>query len=158
MKKNGFTLIELVIVISISIVLYSIFSFTMTGVKPRISLTAQVDTIISNIRDQQSKSMTGQSLSGSSIEHGVFFETDSYTLFEGNVYSPSNPSNFIVNLDDNIIFSQINLPQNSIIFSPLNGRIENYSPSQNSITVLNGLTSEGKTVTFNRFGAVAGID
>lgn len=106
-KKTGFTLIELLLVMAIFAIIASFSVINL--VKPQISsaLNSTTTTLISDLKEQQIKSMVGDSEgTASSQRHGIRFETDRYILYRGN-YSPSESSNFTVNLDPSLRFSSL---------------------------------------------------
>jgi len=85
---------------------------------------------------------------------GVYFEQDKYVLFRGAVYNPVDSFNLETPLKPNLSFSQINLPNQNVIFSRLSGEVQGFISTQNSFTLLEKNTSETRVFTINRFGAI----
>ena len=155
--QSGFTLLEISIVIAIIIIILSIIGINLFGAQRNASLTAAMTIFTSDVKGQQLKAMNGVTEGRSNADsYGIFFQTDRYTLFYGSSYSNSDPSNFIVKLEQNIIFSEINFPNNSIVFSQLSGEVVNFSPTQNSLTIKNTSGNEQKIITINKYGVIIG--
>lgn len=155
MRKNqsGFTLIELVVVMGILLMLFGFVSFNLVGVQRITSVTGTSDVIVSDISMQQTKAMLGAG-SSSGNSYGIYFESDKYTLFKGVSYNASDPENFTIFLDPGIIFSNITLPANSLIFEPTSGEVSGFINGQNTIKLEDTQGSKTITLTINRYGVV----
>lgn len=160
MKTNqkGFSLIEIVVIIAIMSVFFVLLSINLIGAKPKASLVTSITTFVGDVKQQQIKAMTGTTASGVSLDFGMYMETNRYTLFNGSSYSPLTPTNFIVNLDDYIQFSNINLPSSSIVFNRESGEVAGFSAGSNTLTIKNTLDSTEKTITVNRYGVVTSVN
>lgn len=148
MNKRGFVFIELIVVLGILSVLISIAVVSISNSRRRATLTASVDTLVSDIKSQQTKAMTGLS------DEGVRFETTHYVLFDGATYSSSDPSNFTVPLDERANFSVINVPNARIVFASRSGEILEFSPQEHSVTLTQLDSNDTKTIQFNRYGTI----
>lgn len=123
----------------------------------KASLDATVITTVSDINDQQLKAMVGADNTDEAFSpFGVYFESNKYTLFRGNTHT-GNATNFVVNLGDPIRLQTINLPNSEIIFSIRSGEVQNFNP-ENSITLINTVTNQQKTIQFNKLGVVTSIN
>lgn len=153
--SKGLTLVEVIIVIGIISILTSFSGFSLIRSRNVASLDSVTATVISDVRSQQLKSMSGNVQVGNQSPHyGIYFKTDGYVLFRTQNYEPTDVGNYEINLSADNQFSVINLPDNQIVFSDLNGEILNYDPVRNFITVSNINTGQQETLYFNPYGVV----
>lgn len=157
-SQKGFTFIELIVVIGIMTTLLGIATTNLLGAQNSASLNTTVDTLISDIRNQQLKALTTDTQGRATTDnYGVYFETDNYVLFHGSIYSPADPSNYKIDYGNQIQASNISFPNSEIIFSKGNGEISGYTSGSNTITLLNTSTNQQKTIQFNQLGVITGI-
>lgn len=148
----GFTMVELLVVMTIFVTLVGIASINLVGAKQRTSLNTSAEILIGDFRQQQMKAMIGDTEGRASADkYGVHFETDSYTLFNGSVYNPADTENFNIELGDNISFS--NLPSD-VIFERVNGQ----TGSANTIVLRDNTTNTLKTIQYNVYGVVTDVN
>ncbi|OGG03584.1 hypothetical protein A2W14_03335 [Candidatus Gottesmanbacteria bacterium RBG_16_37_8] len=158
-KRNyGYTLIEIMVVVTASLILLSMVTLNVVNLKPRTSIHTTITTLLSDLKEQQMKAMTGKESGGSASNYGIRFESDRYILFSGATYNPNNSSNFTVNLDDNLVMENINLPSSTIAFTALSGEYLNFNPLENSFTIRNTILNEQKTIIINRAGNVIAVN
>lgn len=151
--KNGFTLLELIVVIGIFSILAGLTTINLIRPQTKSSLDLSRDLIVSAIKDQQQKSMSQfTDNTDDSSKFGIYFESNRYTLFKGDTYDSQNPTNFIVELDQGISISSINIPSTQLIFGVSNGEIENYDSSRNSFVLSND--TDSVTISLNKYGTV----
>jgi len=143
---------------AILLVLYAILSINISQTPQHSSLTTQMTTLVSDIKNQQLKALTGHTSEGVSSAYGIYYSEISYTLFAGTSYSPSSPSNHLINLNDNLTFNNINLPQQTVVFSALTGEVTNYDSGQNTLSLSNTITNDTQTLTLNAWGAVISVN
>ena len=156
--QRGFTIIEIIVVLGILATLLSIGYVRFTDIARRAPLSATVETVIADLRGQQTKAMSGYAGGGSAADdYGVYFDTNSYTLFKGPVYSALDSTNAKTLLPDYITCSSV-LPDSSVVFTKGDGEVLNYSTSGNTITLTQTLSGEQKTITINRYGAVLSVE
>lgn len=156
--RHGFTIIEALVVLSIFITLMSIGYVSVVGIERRAPIFSTVNTVIADMRSQQTNAMIGNAGAGpQSVNYGIYFETNSYTLFQGASYNPSDPSNAVTMLPTYITFTSIDFPSATVLFTKGSGDVLGYAPAGNSVTVTQTLTGEHKTITINRYGAVTEI-
>lgn len=148
--RRAFTLIELIIVIGIVSIFLSIVLINFLAPVARSSFAATLNVMISDLRRQQLKSIQGDSASPTGpAYYGVYFATDSYTLFTGQNYVASDPANVVVSLDPALRFSFINLPGSKVVFSPGSG--ESVGGDLSLIDVQSNLN---QVIVINQYGVV----
>lgn len=153
--QKGFSLIEIVIVIGISLVLFGSIIFNLLRVQNRSTIRANSDTIASDLRSQQTKAMTGATEGRSTPDsYGVYFLQDRYVLFHGTSYDPNDSSNFVVDLPSNTQITNTTFPNNIVIFSALSGEVIGASASGNSVTIKTVNANDQITITVNRLGVI----
>ena len=155
----GFTLLEIMISTMIMALLFGVVSFNLLRAQNSSSQQSNLDKLVSDIRAQQSKAMTGATEGRtSSANYGVYFMSDKYILFHGNVYNPSDVTNFTVNLPEDVKIQSTTLPSNTLLFSILSGEIVGYSVLANSIIFTSINTNKQTVITLNRYGVVTGVN
>jgi prepilin-type N-terminal cleavage/methylation domain-containing protein len=145
--KSGFTIVELLISIGILLLLFAIATINISPLPSNTYQAANLDVLINDIRSQQTMAMADDS------SYGVHFESGSYTLFKGSSYIMGASGNFIVNLDGPNNFTNVTLPNSSIIFSANSGDVAGYSSGTDSFTLSNSSTNKSTTVHVNKYGA-----
>ena len=144
---RGFTLVELLVSIGILAVIFAMSSIVLSRVLPSTSQSTTFDTLISDLRTQQSQAMSTDAF------YGIYFGSNSYTLFSGAAYNPSSPSNFVVTLDPTVNFTNITLPGNVLVFSPGSGDVNGYLSGSDSVNITNSQTNQVTVVKINQYGA-----
>lgn len=161
MKKyylSGFSLPELLIVITILGVLFSLTTINLFNAYHKNTLNTTVTTLIADLKQQQLKAMVGDTEGQvSQNSYGVYFQPDLYTLFRGASYSPSDPSNFDIRLNEDLQFSNILVTSSQVIFSKGSGEVSNYNAGFDYITLKNIRTDETKTIRINQYGTVINV-
>lgn len=146
-NQNGFTLVELILVIGLFGVLAAIATINL--IKPQSSaiVTGTTETITADIRKQQLEAMMDTAQA-----KGIYFESNQYTLFDGTTYNASDPDNFVLPLSGATTSS--NFVNNQLVFQTISGEVLNYSGSQNSF-VISHTDGTQKTVSFNEYGILS---
>lgn len=145
--ESGFTLIELIVGVSLFLSLLGITWINFSSLPSHVTLTSEYQNVLSDIKSQQSLAMTGSS------SYGVHFETTSYTLFKGSVYDANDSTNFTVKLDNaNLNFTNDLFPNQVIVFQPSSGEITGFSNAQNSVNLSDTLSGASKTLRLNKYG------
>ncbi len=156
--NRGYTLTEIIIVMSILILLTGLTTISLLNAKHKSSLSASVDTFIADLKQQQLKAMLGDTEGRiSSGNYGIFFAGGTYTLFHGD-YSSTDSANFDLSLGDNIEFSNITFPGSQIVFLQGSGEIDAYVSGLNTITIKDIIDNNQKTLTINEYGVVEQIN
>lgn len=119
-KYRGFTMVEMLVVISLSVFVIGLTASAFVGLSNNQSLDKDVGIVTSVIQKARANSLNAKNGS----EHGVKFATSSITLFEGTVYNSSATSNVVYNISSKVSMSQIQLTggASSLYFQQINGK------------------------------------
>lgn len=102
-KKNktpSFSLIEILLAISILIVIFLLFARPLVSFKRASAFNQALQIVVTNLRTAQIRTMSSQDLS----QWGVYFSTSSEViLFKGSTYSSTSSSNEITKLPFGVI-------------------------------------------------------
>ncbi len=154
-NQQGFTLVELIVVMGIIAMLFGFTSFNVLNTQRTVSVKGAADILVSDFSSQQNKAMQGVGAS-SGTSYGVYFEPNKYTLFKGSSYSLTDSANFTVSLDPGILFTNTTFINNSVVFNPLTGEINGFLNGNNAITIQDANGNKSITITINRYGVVIG--
>lgn len=158
-KQLGATVIELIAVISIFATLVGIITISLLTSQAKATLDSELRVVLADVQTQQARSIALDTDNGAnSSEYGIYFTQNSYTVFAGSSYLPTDASNFVVTLEQGLEFSNISLPNNSIIFSKKMGEVVGFDPSLHSVTIKNIQTNEQKTIQINRYGVITDVN
>src|SRR5258706_4174330 len=81
-KPQGFTLVELLIVMGIALIILGMITFNLAGTQRSTSINASVNKIVADINSQRIKSMSGTNVSPSASDRFcVSFQSNKYVLF-----------------------------------------------------------------------------
>ena len=156
MKKpknpKGFTLIEILLTISLFIIASVLLLVNITRPKSIADIKSTENLIYTTIKEAQITAMAG-----STSDYGVHFEQDRFILYEGGVYAQGDPNNLETTLNDNLTIESINFPGGSpdLLFSQISGEVQNWSLGQSGTFELKEAnTNEIKTFTITSLGAV----
>ena len=154
-RNTGFTVLELMLSMSILAILFALTVVSLTSLIPKANTRAAAEVLVADLREQQMKAMSGyEAIAGGASNYGIFFETNRYTLFTGSSYVAGHQENFVVNLQNGLTFDVTNLPLSAIVFSRGSGDPTNYSATYHSIRIRNLVTAELRTITFNQSGVL----
>ncbi|OGH14979.1 MAG: hypothetical protein A2860_02125 [Candidatus Levybacteria bacterium RIFCSPHIGHO2_01_FULL_37_33] len=157
-SERGFTLVELGIVFGIIALLFGFVTFNLANVQKITSINSAIDTLVSDIKSQQTKAMAGAGNSGTGESYGIYFQSDRYILFTGITYSSTNSSNFTIMPGSNLEFVNSTFPDNSLVFSHQSGELNGFTDGMNTIVIQNIQGLGKKTVTVNRYGVITKIN
>lgn len=143
-KSNGFTITELLIVLSLFMVLSSLTSLSLINILQKNSINLTLNNLESDLKLQQSKSMSALN----NLNHGIYFDDNSYVLFSGSTYNENDSNNLRVT-NNSLVSYTINNETSYILFQKYTGEIINFNENLN-IQVTNG--QQLKNITFNKFG------
>lgn len=148
--KTGFTLSELLIVMAIIVTISLVAVVALIRPQEKAGLDAAIVTMISDVKAQQTKAMSGNT--GSS--YGVYFENRRYVLFKGLAYDPNGSDNFSISLDSPIQIINITFPGSIVVFQKGSGEVFNFTSGQNGLTIRNTSGGESSTFVINKYGAI----
>lgn len=157
-SEKGFTIIELVIVLGITLLIFGFITVNMVSFQQKTSINTSIDKLISEIKNQQVKAMTGAGSNGSGSSYGIYFQSDRYVLFTGSSYSSTNSSNLTVMLDPNLSFANITFPSNSTVFLQKSGELDGFIDGNNTIKLKENQGLNEKTITLNKYGVIVSIN
>ena len=122
-RMKGFTLVEILIVLAIAVILFTIILTGFANLRESSDLTLAVDEAISFLQEARAKTLSSE---GASV-YGVHFETSQFVLFVGDMYDPSVSSNKIRALPSTIEISIIDLEGvgDDALFKRLTGETDN---------------------------------
>ncbi|MGH9856853.1 MAG: pilus assembly FimT family protein [Acidobacteriota bacterium] len=154
MKMRGFTLIEIILVMSVAFILLGIATVNLSNFQHESQLSAVSNTFLADLREQQTKAMAGDTEgSGQNANYGVHFETNSYTLFRGAL----GTANFAIDIPKTINISTSS-DNNQIIFAKGSGEVVGFTDGENTITLTDIVDQTQQVITFNRYGVVTAIN
>lgn len=157
-NPQGSSLIEIIITVSIFTTLITITTLSLLNVRSKTSVNTALSTFITDAKNQQIKSMTGDT-EGRGVPdiYSIYIQPESYTLFYGSNYSPGDPENFMVKAPDGYLLSTT-FPLSTVTFASGSGEITNYINGQNSIIFTETLSGTKKVIQLNQYGAVVSIN
>jgi prepilin-type N-terminal cleavage/methylation domain-containing protein len=155
--QRGYSLLEMLIVISLVITLLSLTTTNLFRFQHTSQLSSTVNSFLADYKEQQIKAMVGDTEgSGAVSNYGIHFETNSYTLFR-NSYDTAN---LAINLPENI---QITTPfsNSQIIFQKGSGIISNYdsgNPTNNVIIFTDTVENYSYKLDINKYGVITKLE
>jgi prepilin-type N-terminal cleavage/methylation domain-containing protein len=154
--QRGFTLIELMLVMSIMAILLGFVSISLMHSQQNASSTATEGMLVADLRQQQLKSMIGDTEGRvSADQYGIHFDQTKYTLFHGS-YLDDPPSYFSINLPGTINFNAGS--RQEIIFEKINGEVYQFSSGSDQIILQDTASGSIKTIKFNKYGVVTQVN
>ena len=154
--KSGFTLVEILIILGILAILFTITSLNLSSTIPKNALDGAVSALVSDLKQQQLYALTGASIGqNSSSDYGIYFSGSKYTIFHGSTFNANDSSNFEVAFDD-LNFSYNGLGS-VIVFSKNNGEIKNFQPDANTIQISSTSVDKTKSIIINKYGVIESI-
>jgi prepilin-type N-terminal cleavage/methylation domain-containing protein len=151
--QRGFTLIELILVVSLISILLGFITINLFRSQQNASSYALEGTLVADLRQQQLKSMIGDTEGRASADqYGIYFDTNQYIFFHG-TYPPGDSSNFVINLDENFQFES---PGTHVTFQKITGEV--LAGSVSSVTLRNITNGDAKTIRINKYGVVTEVN
>ncbi len=138
-RIKGVTIIELILVISLTIILAGVTTPALVGFLTRHYLKTSAMTLLSALKTAQANSLSGKSHSA----WGVYTGNQEIIMFKGSSYTPPGTS-----LDHHYALPQaITVSTNTVVFNTLNG-----NPTSIQTITLTTETNQTKSVTINSVG------
>lgn len=144
--KKGFTLIEILIVISIAAIISSIIMGYFINFKKSESLSLDTDTIVSILRQARSQTLSSKNAS----QYGVHFSGSNIIIFTGSEYLENNPDNveFHLGLIDASFVLNLSGGSNNVVFERMTGETLNFG----TVSILSG--DQTKNITIYKTGII----
>lgn len=159
MDKNGFTLIEILLVIAITVILLSFSAINLLNFQQSAVVLSSVEQVISDIKFQQTSAMNGVRENNNTAQRfGIRFNDSAYILFHGESYNPLDSTNLNISLGHGARMNSLTFPQSEILFEKGSGEIVNYLEGQNTITVTDSNNVNKTKIVFNKLGTVINIE
>lgn len=155
--QKGFTVIELMLTMSIFAILTGIITLNLNTAQHNATISTTVETLLTDLNQQQIKAMVGDTEGRTEADtYGIHFGTTTYTLFYG-TYSATETTNFSINLPT-VQQVTTTFPNDEIIFLQGSGEIAGYDADTDTIVVQDIVTGEQKTIELNQYGVVTGVN
>jgi len=147
--QKGFTLIEILVVITIFIILGAISIAGIRYFQSQTNLNNDAEKIIATLRLAQNKTIASESES----IYGVHFENNFFVLFKGDIYNPNSPDNNMYYLSPRTEIYAINLngQGTNIIFNRVTGNTDQYGAIKLRLI---SLPNQTKTISIDSIGQV----
>jgi general secretion pathway protein G len=151
-RQQGFTLVELLVVIVIIALLFALSTINLGHAQSSASVSSDTNTLLADLKAQQLLAMSGDMGSNNTQQpHGIYFQSNSYTLFADSTYNSSDTNNYTVNISPDTLATTFT--NHEVVFEVGDGAISGFTNGDNTIT-LNG-TGQTQTITLDRFGATS---
>lgn len=152
MKNKGFTLVEMLLVMSIIAILLGFITINLVKSQQTASLTATEEILIAELKEQQLKSIIGDSEGRATPDsYGIHFDSNRYVTFHGEVYSELDNSNSFFNLESNMQFNNSNF---DIKFLRLSGEIA----VPLTVELQDNTNFQFKRIYLNKYGVVTQVE
>jgi prepilin-type N-terminal cleavage/methylation domain-containing protein len=148
--KQGMTVIELLIVIAVLGIVFSIVIPQFSKTRENQVLKNTVSDILSSLNKAQSRTLA----SVNSSSYGVHFQSDKIVIFKGTVFSAGDANNETINITtpaniSNVTFAGVSGNSGDVYFNRLSG-----TPNQNG-TITVSTSSFSKVITISATGAAS---
>lgn len=122
--KKGFSIVEIVVVTAIGLILLTIVTGALLGLRDIQALNSSVEQITSVINEARAKTLASENF----LSHSVHFEMTRVVLFEGMVFAEPNVSNKELKISDLVEISSVTLNGGGqdLIFQKLTGETGQY--------------------------------
>lgn len=122
MKNRGFTILEILIALSILTLVTTIVAFSFSKLNSSKALGGSANLVVSTLDEARSLTLS----SADASQYGVHFEDSQIILFKGSTYSSSDPLNVAVELNSLVGLRNIILVGGgmNVIFKRLTGRTD----------------------------------
>lgn len=142
---KGFTLTELLIVIGITLMLAVAAAPIYSGLQVSAQLNENTSQMIQALRTARVESVAGVNNS----RHGVKFDSNTYTLYQGNSYATRDANYDRVHTLDEVLSITHTITDGDVNFTKNKGKVENTG----TITLTHDVAGS-KTIIVNSMGVV----
>jgi len=155
--QEGFTVIEMLLVMAIFAVLVALGTVNLFSFQHTSQITTSVNSFIADIKEQQTKAMVGDTEGRTAnANYGLNFATTRYTLYHG-TFSSTDSANFVVTLP-NTLQVTTTFPNSQLVFEAGTGDIVGYASTSASITLRDTVTAAQKVLNLNRYGVITSVN
>lgn len=142
MKQRGFTILEVLIAITILGIVSLIAILSFSGFRSGIAINTETEDILSIL--EEARILTTSSYLDS--QYGVHFESNRLVLFKGTLFTEPNADNVVKNMQSNVTISSINLNGggDDVLFERITGNTNEYGT-----VVLQNISNASTTRTIN---------
>ncbi len=155
--QRGFTVIELLLSMSIFALLIGIVTLNLNTAQHKATISSTLETLISDISQQQINAMVGETEGRAQADtYGINFASTKYILFHG-TYNANDSTNFSITLPTVQTITST-FPSSQLIFSQGSGEVQGFNAAQNTITVKDTMSGEQKIITINKYGAITSVN
>jgi type II secretory pathway pseudopilin PulG len=142
---RGFSILETMIVVAITIVIASIGTYAFTTLRTHKQLEVAADALRARLEEARTYAMSGKG----GTTYGVSFATSTYTLYSGSTYSAGAAGNVVTTLPSPVTLSRsLSGGASTILFARITGL-----PSATGTLTLNNSSSTA-SVTVGTMGDV----
>jgi prepilin-type N-terminal cleavage/methylation domain-containing protein len=146
--KKGFTIIELLIVITILAIISAVVLTSLSSINTSQAIDKDAQAIVAYLDQAKSNTLASKDAS----QYGVRFASTTITLFKGSTYNSSEPENRTYLLNPATIIKTVSLTGGGldVVFSRLTGE----TAQNGTILVSSTRASTTRTVTIYKTGAI----
>ncbi len=159
MMKKGFSIIEMMVVLAIFFLLFSLATIAFSRLQQKSLLDESLQQLVSVIRKTQNKAQSGEALNNQHLKFGIIFNANSYQEFATFTdFNQRQPDYDLLNLLPEILnFTDFDLPDtclvshDCLIYLPVQA-----TPSaRGSVALENPNSLEKKTIYINDLGQIS---
>lgn len=149
-KIRGFTLLEILLVITILAISFGLFALYSQNTQSRNDLNSQTAVLVSNLRLAQSNASSGNTAGYNGIHLDA--AASSYTTFIGETFNAQDNLNSIVQLPATISFQNVllNGGGTDVVFTGPKGDTDNYG----TFEVVLSPTGQSILITVSKIGTI----
>ena len=146
LSQKGFSILEIVVVISILFIISSFSYASFVYLNQRENLDKEALSILSFLEEARSSTLGSKN----ALQYGVHFEASKAVFFSGSNYNATDPANVILTLSPIIRISSINLygGGSDVVFERLSGE----TFDNGSVSVSMTVSSSSRTINVQRSG------
>jgi len=149
MTQRGFSIIELLIVVSVAVIIFILATSTFSTFNKNRALSGSVENVVSVLETARSRTLASKD----DYVYGVHFETDRVILFRDNTYDSGTTTNETTLLSTFTTITDISLlgGGDDVIFQKITGKVA--EDGTITITLLRD-TSASTTITILPTGVI----
>lgn len=143
--RQGFTLVELLVVATISFGIAALFLSPFRALRERGVLDSSAEQVIGAVEQAREFTLSGKS----GLSQGIHVASSTITIFPGTVYVPGSAGNTVIELSPLIILTGV--PSTDMVFQKGTGK----PGEQHTLTIaLSADATQNRTVTVYVTGAI----